>query len=49
MPKKSKPYDEGKPEDYREAAEDSLELAKVLVGQGGSDSLAARNSAHEPH
>ena len=24
-----------KPEDYRESAEDSLELAKVLAGQGG--------------
>src|SRR6202521_1997580 len=26
---------ERKPEDYREAAEDSLELAKVLAGEGG--------------
>src|SRR5947209_20521113 len=25
---------EGKPEDYRKAAEDSLELARVLAGQG---------------
>src|SRR5713226_5824167 len=35
MPKKRKPHQERKPEDYREAAEDSLELAKVLAGQGG--------------
>ena len=34
MRKKSKPPEERKPEDYREAAEDSLELAKVLAGQG---------------
>jgi hypothetical protein len=32
--KKGKPPEERKPEDYREAAEDSLELAKVLAGQG---------------
>jgi hypothetical protein len=35
MPKKRKPHEERKPEDYRQAAEDSLELAKVLAGQGG--------------
>ena len=35
MSKKRMPNDERKPEDYREAAEDSLELAKVLAGQGG--------------
>jgi hypothetical protein len=35
MPEKRKPLEERKPEDYREAAEDSLELAKVLAGQGG--------------
>src|SRR5712692_2641037 len=35
MPKKRKPPEERKPEDYMEAANDSLELAKVLAGQGG--------------
>src|SRR5260370_1352263 len=35
MRKKRKPHEERKPEDYREAAENSLELAKVLAGQGG--------------
>src|SRR5260370_39463355 len=35
MSKKRKPHEERKPEDYREAADDSLELAKVLAGQGG--------------
>src|SRR5450755_570512 len=35
MGKKWKPHEERKPEDYMEAAEDSLELAKVLAGQGG--------------
>ena len=35
MSKKRKPLEERKSEDYREAAEDSLELAKVLAGQGG--------------
>jgi hypothetical protein len=35
MRKKRKPHEERKPEDYREAANDSLELAKVLAGQGG--------------
>jgi hypothetical protein len=35
MREKEKPDEERKPEDYRQAAEDSLELAKVLAGQGG--------------
>src|ERR1700687_3865034 len=35
MAKKRKPLEERKPEDYREAADDSMELAKVLAGQGG--------------
>ena len=35
MRKKRKPHEERKPEDYREAAQDALELAKVLAGQGG--------------
>ena len=35
MRKKREPHEERKPKDYREAAEDSLELAKVLAGQGG--------------
>src|SRR2546426_4298623 len=35
MPKKRKPHDERKPEDYMEAADNSLELAKALAGQGG--------------
>jgi hypothetical protein len=35
MLKDRKPDEERKAEDYREAAEDSLELAKVLAGQGG--------------
>jgi hypothetical protein len=34
MPKNRKPHDERKPEDYRKAAENSLELAKVLAGHG---------------
>jgi hypothetical protein len=34
MPKKPKPREERKAEDYREAAENQLELAKVLAGQG---------------
>src|SRR5260370_11878270 len=34
MSKKRKPHEERKPEDYREAADNSLELAKVLAGQG---------------
>jgi hypothetical protein len=35
MRKKRKPPEERNPDDYREAANDSLELAKVLAGQGG--------------
>src|SRR6266446_7929950 len=35
MPKKRKPHRERKPEDYMEAADNALELAKVLAGQGG--------------
>src|SRR6516164_2343259 len=35
MRKKRKPHEERKPEDYKAAADDSLELAKVLAGQGG--------------
>src|SRR5947209_19522185 len=35
MRKKRKPHEDRQPEDYQEAAEDSLELAKVLAGQGG--------------
>jgi hypothetical protein len=34
MGKKKKPRQKRKPQDYREAAEDSLELAKVLTGLG---------------
>jgi hypothetical protein len=34
MRNKRKPHEERKPEDYREAADDSLELANVLAGQG---------------
>jgi hypothetical protein len=32
--KNRKPHEERKPEDYMAAADDSLELAKVLAGQG---------------
>src|SRR6516165_4217933 len=35
MRKKTKPHDQRTPEDYREAAGNALELAKVLAGQGG--------------
>ena len=35
MRKKRKPHEERTAEDYRQAAEESLELAKVLAGQGG--------------
>jgi hypothetical protein len=35
MPRKRKPHEERKPEDYREAADNALELAKALAGQGG--------------
>jgi hypothetical protein len=34
MPKKRKLHEERKPEDYMEAADNSMELAKVLAGQG---------------
>jgi hypothetical protein len=34
MDKKRKPLEDRKPEDYMEAANDSMELAKVLAGQG---------------
>ncbi|MBI1917267.1 MAG: hypothetical protein HYS12_21415 [Planctomycetes bacterium] len=34
MRKKRKPLEERTPEDYRAAADDSMELAKVLAGQG---------------
>ena len=35
MQKKRKPPEERKPEDYMEAADNALELAKALAGQGG--------------
>ena len=35
MRKKWKPHEQRKPDDYSESAHDSLELAKVLAGQGG--------------
>jgi hypothetical protein len=35
MRKKRKPHEERKPEDYMEAADNALELAKVLAGRGG--------------
>jgi hypothetical protein len=35
MRKKPKLHAERKPEDYREAADNALELAKALAGQGG--------------
>src|SRR5256714_14643727 len=35
MRKKRKPHEGRKPEDYMEAADNALELAKVLAGQGG--------------
>ena len=35
MRKKRKPHEERKSEDYMEAADNALELAKVLAGQGG--------------
>jgi hypothetical protein len=34
MPRKRKPHEERKPEDYMEAADNALELAKVLAGEG---------------
>jgi hypothetical protein len=35
MRKKRKPHEERTSEDYMEAAEDSMELANVLAGEGG--------------
>jgi hypothetical protein len=35
MRKDKKPDEKRKPEDYQEAADNSLELARVLAGQGG--------------
>src|SRR5437764_5604746 len=35
MLNRQKPLEERQPEDFREAAENSLELAKVLAGEGG--------------
>jgi hypothetical protein len=35
MSKNKKPHGERKPEDYMEAADNALELAKVLAGDGG--------------
>src|ERR1700693_255686 len=35
MSKKRKPHEQRTPEEYMEAADNSLELAKVLAGQGG--------------
>jgi hypothetical protein len=35
MRKKRKPHKKRRPEDYMEAANDAMELAKVLAGQGG--------------
>jgi hypothetical protein len=35
MAKRPKPHEERKPEDYMEAADNALELAKALAGQGG--------------
>jgi hypothetical protein len=35
MYNKRKPHEVRKPEDYREAAENALELAKALAGRGG--------------
>src|SRR5260221_13825995 len=35
MRKKRKPHEERTAEDYKEAADNSMELAKVLAGQGG--------------
>src|SRR2546430_10047651 len=35
MRKKRKPFEERTPEDYMEAADNALELAKALAGQGG--------------
>ena len=47
MPKRRKPHAERTPEDYIEAADNSLELAKVLAGQGGiSDEDFLERMAH---
>ena len=35
MGKRTKPHEERTADDYMEAADDSMELAKVLAGQGG--------------
>ena len=35
MPKKRKPHEERTAEDYMNAADNALELAKALAGQGG--------------
>jgi hypothetical protein len=35
MTDERKPPEERKPEDYREAADNAMELAKVLAGEGG--------------
>ena len=35
MHKKRKAYEQRKPEDYMEAADDALQLAKVVAGKGG--------------
>jgi hypothetical protein len=48
MGKKRKPQAERKPEDYREAADNSMELAKVLVGQGGISDQAFKDRGWEP-
>jgi hypothetical protein len=34
MPRKREPHQQRRPEDYREATDNALELAKVLAGQG---------------
>src|SRR5215472_16030119 len=50
MPKKRKPHEERKPEDYMEAADNALELAKVLAGQGGiSDQDFLERMARSDH
>ena len=47
MPKKWKPHEERTPEDYMEAADNALELAKVLAGQGQiSDQEFLERMAH---
>lgn len=35
MPNKPKPHDQRTPEDYMEAADNALEMAKALAGKGG--------------